>query len=187
MPDSSDMTNSDFTKLPEMKYWRHAVRYLRLFENKEVSTAYLPVWFYTNAMMHIQSGRNPQDMKLFYTVLLSRLEKAQGLMAKLSFILEGFESTNRLVSHPAAKPLSDNRDQRDGLYGGLCRELFVCIDSKHDLRDVELDEQAAFFRKFYEAESVGSLMRRFDAWIGDTERLIQDAAQWGNGDSSKTR
>lgn len=22
-------------------------------------------------------------------------------------------------------------------------------------------------------------MRQFDAWIGDTERLIEDAAQWG--------
>ncbi len=187
MPDSSDLTNSDFTKLPKMKYWRHTVRYLRLFENKRTSTAFLPVWFYTNAMMHIQSGRNPQDMKPFYTALLSRLEKAQGLMVKLSFILEGFESTNRLASHPAAKPLSDNRDQGDGLYGGLCRELFVCMDSKHDLMDVEFDEQAACFRKFYEAEGVDSLMRQFDAWIGDTERLIEDAAQWGSGDPSTTR
>lgn len=66
---------------------------------------------------------------------------------------------SRLASHPAAKPLSDNRDQGDGLYGGLCRELFVCMDSKPDLRDVGPDGQAACFRKFYEAESVDSLAR----------------------------
>lgn len=66
----------------------------------------------------------------------------------------------------------------DGLYGGLRRELFVCMDSKRDLKDIGLDEQAASFRKFYEAEGMDSLIRQFDAWIGDTERLIEDAAQW---------
>lgn len=30
-------------------------------------------------------------------------------------------------------------------------------------------------------------MRQFDAWIGDTERLIEDAAQWGSGGPSTTR
>lgn len=158
-----------------------------MFENRRISTAYLPVWFYTNAVMHINSGRNPQDMKPFYTALLSRLKIAQELMEKLSFILEGFESTNQLASHPAAKPMSDNRDQGDGLYGVLCRELFVCMDSKQDLRYVDLDEQAVCFRKFYEAEGVDSLMRQFDDWIGDTEQLIKDAAQWESEDPSTTR
>lgn len=44
------------------------------------------------------------------------------------------------------------------------------MDSKHDLKDIGLDEQAASFRKFYEAEGMDSLIRQFDAWIGDTER-----------------
>lgn len=187
MPDSSDLTNSDFTKLPEMKYWRHTIRNLEMFENKEISTMHLPFWFYTNAMVHIQDGRISHDLKPFYTALLNRLEKAHGLMTKLTFILEGFESTNQLASHPAAKPMSDNRDQGDGLYGCLCRELFVRMDGKPNLEGIELDEQAACFSQFYEAEGVNSLMRQFDDWIDDTERLITDAASWESEDPSTTR
>lgn len=52
------------------------------------------------------------------------------------------------------------------------------MDSKRDLKDTGLDEQAVSFRKVYETEDMDSLIRQFDAWIGDTERLIEDAAQW---------
>lgn len=186
MPDSSDLINSDFTKLHKLKYWRHVIRNLKVFENKEISAMHLPFWFYTNAMFHIESGRNGHEMKPFYTALLDRLKKVQDLMVKLTFILEGFESTKQLASHPAAKPLSDNRDQGDGLFGCLYRELFVCMGSKSDLRAVGLDEQAACFCRFYEAESVDSLMRQFDAWIGDTERLITDGVIWESGGPSTT-
>lgn len=93
---------------------------------------------------------------------------------------------NQLSRHPAAKPLSDNRDQGDELYGSLFREWFVCMDNNPDLNDVGPDEQAAFLHKVYESTRVDSLIRRFDASIGDNERLITYGVRWESGDPSTT-